>query len=286
MDSQVGDLLGLLEKEKLVDNTLVLFTSEQGAKFPGNKWTNRDSGLHTTHISRWPNVVPAGKRTPALVQYADVLPTVVDIGGGTLPAGAFDGTSFAKVLRGKDNSHREFTYGMHNNFPEGPPYPIRAVSDGSWRYIRNLTPDRLYFEMRLMGKIDHKHYWPSWIYGATDNPNSLRLVERFLNRPAEHLYHTSEDRFEMNNLADATEHLSVKTRLAAALDHWMREQGDPGIPLDTEEAYRAAAQNKPLFPRIHEDAIPRPCSDPRLSAHIDDRPFAGRSAFQVFRPLQ
>lgn len=248
MDSQVGDLLGLLEKEKLVDNTLVLFTSEQGAQFPGNKWTNWDSGLHTTLIARWPNIVPAGKRTQALVQYADVLPTLVEIGGGTSPAGSFDGTTFAKVLLGKSDSHREFTYGMHNNFPEGPPYPIRSVSDGTWRYIRNLTPDRLYFEKHLMGKIDHNLYWPSWIYSATDNPNSLRLVERFLNRPAEQLYHTSEDRFEMNDLADATEHLSVKTRLAAELDHWLGEQGDPGIPLDTEKAHRAAAKNKPLFP--------------------------------------
>lgn len=140
MDSQVGDLLKLLDDVKLSDNTLVIFTSEQGAQFPGNKWTNWDSGLHTSIVARWPGVDATGKRSPALIQYADVLPTLIDFAGGKPDDSAFDGASFAEVLDGATDLHRKFTYGMHNNFPEGPPYPIRSVSDGEWRYIRNLTP--------------------------------------------------------------------------------------------------------------------------------------------------
>jgi len=131
---------------------------------------------------------------------------------------------------------------------ENASYPIRSVSDGEWRYIRNLAPDRIYLEKHLMGKTDNNPYWPSWIYMASEDPNSLKLVERFLRRPDEELYHTSEDHFEMNNLADAAEHLTVKTRLAAALDQLLKDQGDPGLPLDTEKAHRAAVKNKPLFP--------------------------------------
>ena len=45
--------------------TFVLFTSEQGGQFPGNKWTCYDAGLHTALVARWPGRVPAGKRTAA-----------------------------------------------------------------------------------------------------------------------------------------------------------------------------------------------------------------------------
>ncbi len=44
MDSQVGDILSVLESSGKTDDTLVLFTSEQGAQFPGCKWTNWDTG--------------------------------------------------------------------------------------------------------------------------------------------------------------------------------------------------------------------------------------------------
>lgn len=248
MDSQVGEILGLLDSENLADDTLVLFTSEQGAQFPGNKWTNWDSGLHTSLVARWPGTVAAGKKTTALVQFADVLPTLIDLAGGKPGTDAFDGTSFTAVLRGESDRHRDFAYGMHNNYPEGPPYPIRSITDGDWRYIRNLTPDRFYVEKHLMGRNEHNPYWQTWLFRSTEDPNALRLVERFMKRPAEELYHTSADRFEMSNLAADPAHAATRKRLAAALDASLAEQQDPGVPLDTKQAHRAAANGKPLFP--------------------------------------
>ncbi len=248
MDGQVGELLALLTQAKLDASTLVLFSSEQGAQFPGCKWTNWDSGLHTSLVARWPGVVPAGRRTTALVQYADITPTLIELAGGTPDAALFDGSSFAAVLRGASDTHRGFTYAQHNNYPEGPPYPIRSVSDGSWRYIRNLTPDRTYIEKHLMGRTDHNPYWGSWIFTATENPRTLRLVERCLHRPAEELYHTAEDPFEMTNLATDPAHAAIKARLSTELDRHLAEQRDPGVPLDTPEALKAASQGTPLYP--------------------------------------
>jgi uncharacterized sulfatase len=248
MDGQVGELLGMLDKEGLAKNTLVLFSSEQGAQFPGCKWTNWDSGLHTSIVARWPGVVPAGKRTSALVQYADVLPTFIELAGGKPDPAVFDGSSFAAVLRGEKDSHRDFVHGMHNNYPEGPPYPIRSIGDGSWRYIRNLSPEKLYIEKHLMGRAEHNPYWGSWVFSATENPRHLMLVERFVQRPAEQLYHTAEDRFEMTNLAADPAHAATKARLAAALDKSLMDQLDPGVPLDTPAAFDAAGALEPSFP--------------------------------------
>ena len=248
MDGQVGEILGMLDKTGKAKDTLVVFTSEQGAQFPGCKWTNWDLGLHTSVVARWPGVVPAGRRTPALVQYADMLPTFIELAGGKPETKDFDGTSFAAVLRGEKETHREFVEGMHNNYPEGPPYPIRSISDGEWRYIRNLTPERMYIEKHLMGRTEHNPYWGSWVFSATENPRNLMLVERFVTRPAEELYHTAQDRVEQKNLINDPAAAEVKARLSAALDRYLKDQLDPGAVLDTPSAFEAAQDLKPTYP--------------------------------------
>ena len=80
MDGQVGEILKTLEDSGKAKNTLVIFTSEQGAQFPGCKWTNWDTGIHTALITRWPEKIKTG-RTDAIVQYADILPTLLEAAG-------------------------------------------------------------------------------------------------------------------------------------------------------------------------------------------------------------
>ncbi|UCG47748.1 MAG: sulfatase [Phycisphaerales bacterium] len=248
MDNQVGQILQTLEKSGRADNTLVLFTSEQGAQFPGCKWTNWDTGLHTALIARWPGRIAPGKRTGALVQYCDVLPTLVDAAGGEAAAHDYDGTSFLPVLLGKTPTHRRFVYGMHNNIPEGPAYPVRTVSDGQYRYIRNLRPDEIYIEKHLMGWAGrgelNNPYWATWVRDAWNDPRTYNLVKRYMHRPAEQLYHTAEDPYELNNLADDPGAAGIKARLSAELDRWMKQQGDPGAPQDTHEAIEAARRGE------------------------------------------
>jgi uncharacterized sulfatase len=248
MDGQVGQLLETLDQSGQRDRTLVLFTSEQGAQFPGCKWTNWDTGLHTALIARWPGVIPAGRRTDALVQYADVVPTLLDAAGAAFEPDDFDGKSFLDVLRGENDQHRQYVYGTHNNVPEGPPYPIRTISDGNYRYIRNLAPENLYIEKHLMGvKGDGKlnnRYWQSWVWDSWESPRTYRLVQRYMSRPAEELYHTASDPYEMENLADSAAASGVRQRLSAELDRWMKSQGDPGAAQDTPESLRAAKRGE------------------------------------------
>ena len=120
MDGQVGEILQALEESGKQENTLVLFTSEQGSQFPGCKWTNWDTGIHTGLIARWPAKIRKGRTTEAVVQYADIMPTLLTLAGGDVTEKAYDGTSFAEVLLGQKDTHREYAYGLHNNIPEGP----------------------------------------------------------------------------------------------------------------------------------------------------------------------
>ena len=251
MDAQVGEILAALAGTGAADSTLVLFTSEQGSQFPGNKWTCWDTGLHTALVAHWPGKIAPSTHTNALVQYADVAPTLLDL-AGVKSDHHFDGTSFAAVLRGESKTHREYAYAAHNNIPEGPAYPVRSVSDGEWRYIRNLLPDELFIEKHLMGLLGgatvHNAYWSSWMATAFDHPRTYKLVKRYMHRPAEELYHTTADPSEMNNLAANPAHLEIKAKLSAELDRWMTSQADPGVPLDTHKAHQAAKRGEHLHP--------------------------------------
>jgi uncharacterized sulfatase len=251
MDKQVGDILKVLDESGRADNTPVFFTSEQGSQFPGCKWTNWDTGLHTALIVRWPGRIAPGQRTNALVQYADVLPTFVNAAGGQVYDRAYDGTSFLPALLGLKSNHRQFVYGMHNNIAEGPAYPIRTISDGQYRYIRNLKPDEIYIEKHLMGwsgdgKLNNP-YWATWLRDSAASGHTYNLIKRYMRRPAEQLYHTAEDPYEMTNLANDPAAAAVKARLSAELDRWMDSQGDPGAPLDTQQAFKAARRGSHMY---------------------------------------
>lgn len=251
MDGQVGELLDLLDVSGMAEDTLVLFTSEQGSQFPGCKWTNWDTGLHTALVARWPGRTPVGTRTNAMVQYCDVLPTLMEAAGEIAEHQGFDGTSFLKVLTAETDQHRDYVYGSHNNFPEGPPYPIRTVTDGTYRYIRNLTPNEIYIEKHLMGSSGdgklNNPYWASWIWDSQKSEATYRLVRRYMSRPAEQLYNTAQDPYEMINLIDAAKENARLIRLRRELDRWMADQNDPGAPQDSQEAHQAAKRGRHLY---------------------------------------
>ncbi len=259
MDGQVGQILDTLKASGEEQETGVLFTSEQGSQFPGNKWTNWNTGLHTALVARWPGQVPAGKRTDALVQYADILPTLVDAAGGKPLLRPYDGSSFLSVLHGKTGTHRQFTYGVHNNIPEGPPYPIRSVNDGEYHYIRNLSPDEIYIEKHLMGTRGtgqlNNPYWATWVWDSWNSPRSYNLVKRYMHRPAEQLYRVTTDPYEMKNLANDPSEAKRLAKLRAELDRWMTAQGDPGAPVDTPEAIQASKRGSHLHGQPATESI-------------------------------
>jgi len=251
MDGQVGEILDMLDATGRADDTLVLFSSEQGSQFPGNKWTNWDTGLHTALIARWPGKTKPGSTTKALVQYCDVLPTLLDAAGKPPAGRQHDGSSFLPVLLGKSDTHRKFAHGIHNNVPEGPPFPIRTVTDGTHRYIRNLLPDEIQIQKWVMGKgaagALNNPYWPTWIWSTHESDASYKLVKRYVRRPAEELYQTASDPYELTNRIDDPEMASIHAKLSAELDRWMAEQGDPGPPLDTKETLQAVRKGTFTF---------------------------------------
>lgn len=242
LDQQVGSLMELLERTGKRDNTIVIFTSEQGSQMPGCKWTNWNTGVHTGFVVVWPGKIRGGERTEAMIQYEDVLPTLIEAAGGKYQPGTFQGMSFLPVLFNKRTTHRQYAYFMHNNNPEGPSYPIRSVCDGKYHYIRNLKPENLYIEKHLMARMNPNEYWLSWVFQSPDNERAYNLIMRYMKRPPEELYCIDTDPEEMDNLISDQELTDVKKELSVELDRWLREQGDPGASIDTKELWTNATK--------------------------------------------
>ncbi len=238
LDDQVGRCQEIVADSGQKENTLFIFTSEQGSQFPFHKWTCYDGGLRVGFLARWPARIPAGEVTNAMVQYVDMTPTLVDAAGGDPPAG-LDGKSFLPVLSGESDEHHQVVYGVHTTrgiFDGTDCYPVRSIRTKTHKYIMNLN-HRATFRNVLITK-DGANYWRSWERKAESDPRAARLVHKYQHRPPEEFYHVAEDPYEMENLADEPEHEAAMDVLRAQLTAWMAQQGDLGIETELQAPKR------------------------------------------------
>jgi uncharacterized sulfatase len=236
MDADLGLVYDAAYKH-LGANTLFVTFSDHGAQWPLGKWDCYEAGTRTPIVAVWPEVIAAGSKSAAFVSLADVLPTALELVGGTAPAG-IDGRSFAGVLKGTATAGREKIFLTHSGDKTINTYPIRAVRTARWKYIRNLKPEAVHTtHMDRAEPVDGRTYWESWVEKAKSDPAAAAIVERYRRRPAEELYDLAADLFEQHNLAADSQHAETLAGLRRDLDKWMSEQGDRGLA--TEKAAAA-----------------------------------------------
>ena len=230
-DGQVGQCLDLLDKHGLADNTLVIVVSEQGSSMPFAKWTCYDSGLQSAFIARWPGKIAPGSVSHAMIEYVDVLPTYVELAGGT-PADVLDGKSLLPVLLGKTDEHKQYVYGEMTtrgviNCPEY--FGIRSIRSRRYKYIWNFSP-----EIKFQNACTKSSIFESWIAKAATDSDAADKVGRYERRPGEELFDVTEDPYEWNNLADRPDYAQIKAELKAELAAWMEAMGDKGQQTELE----------------------------------------------------
>ena len=104
MDDSVGQVLDYLKAEGLEENTIVIYSSDQGFYNGEHGWFDKrwiyEESIHMPFLIRWPGVVKPGTRFTQMIQNIDYAATFVDIAGGKIPAG-LHGRSFLPILRGE-----------------------------------------------------------------------------------------------------------------------------------------------------------------------------------------
>jgi arylsulfatase A len=124
MDKLVGKLVDELDRQHLRENTVVLFTGDNGTAAPGEKLakvagkaisgrkaTMLEGGSRVPLVVNWPGTTPAGKVNNDLTDFSDFFSTFVDLAGAAKPESVtIDGQSFAPQIRGEKGTPREWVY--------------------------------------------------------------------------------------------------------------------------------------------------------------------------------
>jgi arylsulfatase A len=137
MDAAIGKLMSFLKDTGLEENTLIIFTSDNGSQvkysnlpFNGEKCLNIEGGVRVPFIARWKEKIPEGQLTSAIGNFTDVLPTLAELTGASTPDNRIlDGESLATVFQNPETGFiRETPVFFYRYFHD----PICMLREGDW----------------------------------------------------------------------------------------------------------------------------------------------------------
>jgi len=206
-DWQFGMTMEILEETNHAKDTLVIFVSDNGSNTERSKYTLFEPGVHIPMIAWWPGHIAANTTTDALVDFTDIMPTLMELAGG-FPHVDMDGKSLVPLMQGKttrlhEDLYLSFTWlGVADVFE---PYPIRAVVTERYKFIHYLNHE-----------IDSPRG-----SGVGKSPEFL-------------LFDLTNDPGETKNIAEDLTHSAARKEMQQRLDAWTVKVGDKGMATEFE----------------------------------------------------
>lgn len=258
-DREVKKTLAVLKERGFSDNTLIIFTSDNGLPFPRAKATLYDHGVRMPLIMHWPgNIVPQ-RFVNDPVSLVDIAPTMLELAGVNVPE-EMTGKSLLNIMKSKKSGNidadRKFVITAVEAHVTARPkrlgYPRRAIHTGKWTYIVNYEQERgpagtldivINDKWGPFGDVDPT---PAkfFVIENRDNSEYKRYYDwTFGKSPREQLFNKERDPYMLNNLANDPEHRKIKQQLEKALNQRLRETGDPRM--DGKSPWDTYWKNKP-----------------------------------------
>ncbi len=151
MDKIIGRIVRKLDEAGLRENTLLLFTGDNGTPrgitsemkdgsfIDGGKGQTTDAGTHVALVANWKGSIPAGKVCDDLVDFSDILPTIAEASGASV-APNIDGRSFLPQLHGRRGDPRDWIFIWYRRNPGNTLY--RFARDKRWKLYDDGKYDR------------------------------------------------------------------------------------------------------------------------------------------------
>ncbi len=225
LDQGVGRLVALLKETGHYERTLIVYLSDNGPAFPGAKTTLYDPGIRLPLIVRAPGRTRPGSVQEAMVTWADVTPTLLEVAGvlGSVGRDELDGRSFRAALDGAPVPDRDEIYASHSLHEITMYYPMRAVRTRRYKLIHNIASGLVFPSALDLVQS------PTWV-GLMRSGGTVfgrRPVAQFLRRPPFELYDLETDPDEIVNLADSPAHRAVRDQLIAKVRAFQETTRDP-----------------------------------------------------------
>jgi N-sulfoglucosamine sulfohydrolase len=229
LDQGVGRLIALLKAAGQYEHTLILYLSDNGAAFPGAKTTLYEPGMRLPLIVRAPGRRQPGAVQDAMVTWADLTPTLLDVAGAAPDPARFDGRSFRAGLDGARLPGWDTVFASHTFHEVTLYYPMRVVRTRRHKLIVNLASELPFpFALDLVKS-------PTWISAtrAGGRTYGRRTLDAFLHRPRFELYDLEQDPDEVTNLAESPAHAELRDTLVSRLQEFQTATKDPWFHLWT-----------------------------------------------------
>ena len=241
-DETIGKTLKLLEERNLMENTLIIVTSDHGMPFPRVKGQIYDEGFHVAFAAMWKGRIVPGKVVSDYINFPDVAPTFLEL-AGLEKAPQMTGKSFLDILlsdrSGRIDPNRSYAIlgkerhdlGRMEGDQHSVGYPARAIRTDDYLLVRNFKPNRWpagdpeYGYMNVDGS-------PTKTY-LTELPEKDEDYQYYLRafgkRPEVELYDMKNDIDCFHNLADEVEFKKVRDSLELKMNQVLTRQQDPRV---------------------------------------------------------
>ncbi|GAB2774448.1 sulfatase [Rhabdobacter roseus] len=235
MDQQVGEVLERLEKEGILDNTIIIFFGDHGRPHVRDKQFLYEGGTHIPLVVRFPDQRRAGSVRSELIATTDLPATSLALAGLPVPA----------HLMGKDIFDRRFKRRqlvLATDRKDETVDRIRGVRETRYKYLRNYYPERPYMQPNQYKRYEYPVYpllFELQKAGKLTPEQQLFMAEK---RPAEELYDLQNDPYELRNLAADPKYLKHLRRLRQACDDWVATYDQSTYPEPDEVLQKVQKQ--------------------------------------------
>lgn len=231
LDASVGEILAALKRLNLAENTLVIFTSDNGpflsygehagsaSPFREGKLTTFEGGVRTPCIMRWPNQIPAGRTCDEPVASIDLLPTLAKLAGAPLPKQRIDGLDVWPILSGQPDARTPHEVLLFFSGEE-----LQAIRSGDWKmhfahdYLTVAGPPGRSGKPANFERMQPQSIEESGIRGiASRHGYEVRRLEQSL-------FHLKDDPGESRNVSD--QHPDVVRSLETLAEQARADLGD------------------------------------------------------------
>ncbi|MDH7602736.1 MAG: arylsulfatase [Armatimonadota bacterium] len=233
MDKGIGKIINTLHDYGIAENTIVLFTSDNGPQFGGDEdmCTTRfncgfngckglvyEGGIRVPAILWWPAALSGGREVSHMIHFTDWFPTLAAVAGAKVPQNLhIDGLNVLPLLQGDANPPDRPRFWQWNRYT-----PVKtcnaAVRMGDWKLVRPAIREAMVVLPEHLELDRRAKYDPDNIQDLCLAYEPSRVIPE---PPPPLLFRLDEDPYEQRNLS--AEYPDVVDRLSSALDCWFDE---------------------------------------------------------------
>jgi len=248
VDAEIGDFIHQMEKDGLLENTIIFYYGDHGGVLPRSKGYIYESGLNVPMVvyipEKWKHLSPIkmGSRTDAFVQFIDLAPTVLNLAGVDIPE-QIDGKAFlGKTVTIEKLNGRNTTFGYADRFDEKYDL-VRSIRKGKFKYIRNYQPFNIdalfnFYRYKMLA-------YKEWEQLFKDGKLNEEQEQFFKARTPEALYNIEKDPHELHNLAADPSYESTLIELRSHLQQQVKSM--PDLSFYPESYFLEEGLSNPVF---------------------------------------